>query len=437
MTAGAGDHHGHGHQHLEDPATLRSVADHARIVADLFSPTPIESVAIADALGRAVVDDVRAAVSLPGFDNSAMDGYAVRAAEVAGSSTDTPTRLVVTEDIYAGRTDRLRLDPDTAHRIMTGAPLPDGADAVVAVEATDGGVERVAIAAPVAEGTSIRRAGSDIAAGDTALTAGTVLHASQVGLLAALGVAQVPVHAPFHVVVLSTGSELMAPGVDLEHGQIYESNGAMLCAAVREAGGRATPVHFVPDDVEQFRARLDAMVRGDGPAGRVDLILTSGGVSAGAYEVVKDALSGHGVEFVKVAMQPGMPQGCGTYRADRDTAGSPGVPIVTLPGNPVSAQVSFEIFVRPPLRASMGLPAARVRRRARLTDDMRSPRGKEQFRRGVVTVDPDGAATVQPIGPPSSHHLRFLASANALIDIPADAADVAAGSVVEVILLDP
>ncbi|MGJ0120179.1 molybdopterin molybdotransferase MoeA [Williamsia sp. MIQD14] len=409
---------------------MRSVADHARAVADLFSPTPVESVAIADALGRAVVDDVRAAVSLPGFDNSAMDGYAVRAAEIADATADTPTRLTVTEDIYAGRTDRLRLDPDTAHRIMTGAPLPEGADAVVAVEATDGGVDEVAIATPVAEGTSIRRAGSDIAAGDTALTAGTVLHASQVGLLAALGVAQVRVHEPFHVVVLSTGSELMAPGVDLDHGQIYESNGAMLCAAVREAGGRATPVHFVPDDVEQFRARLDTMITG---GGRVDLILTSGGVSAGAYEVVKDALAGHGVEFVKVAMQPGMPQGCGTYSA----ADGVSVPIVTLPGNPVSAQVSFEIFVRPPMRAAMGLPADRTRRRARLTDDMRSPRGKEQFRRGVVAVDAEGTASVHPIGPPSSHHLRFLASANALIDIPADTDDVAAGSTVEVILLEP
>ncbi|MGU3292980.1 molybdopterin molybdotransferase MoeA [Williamsia sp. M5A3_1d] len=408
---------------------MRSVADHARTVADLFSPAPIESVPIADALGRAVVDDVRAAVRLPGFDNSAMDGYAVRAAEVAESTADAPTRLTVAQDIYAGRTDRLRLEPDTAHRIMTGAPIPEGADAVVAVEATDGGVDEVAIAVPVAEGTSIRRAGSDIAAGDTALTAGTVLHASQVGLLAALGVAQVRVHEPFHVVVLSTGSELMAPGVDLEHGQIYESNGAMLCAAVREAGGRATPVHFVPDDVGEFRARLDAMISG---GERVDLVLTSGGVSAGAYEVVKDALDGHGVEFVKVAMQPGMPQGCGVYTA----SGGSSAPIVTLPGNPVSAQVSFEIFVRPPMRASMGLPPARTRRRARLEGDIRSPRGKEQFRRGVVTVDVDGAATVAPIGPPSSHHLRFLASANALIDIPADAADVAAGSLVEVILLD-
>ncbi|GGF09637.1 molybdopterin molybdenumtransferase [Williamsia phyllosphaerae] len=412
-------------------APLRSVSDHQAHVAALFGPARTVRVPIADALGRALAVDVAAQVSLPGFDNSAMDGYAVRAADIADASAEEPVRLPVAEDIPAGRTDSLTLTEGTVHRIMTGAPMPAGADAVVQVELTDGGDQTVTIHGSVGVGTAVRRAGSDIEAGEAALLTGTVIGSSQIGLLAALGVAEVEVTAPLHVVVLSTGSELIAPGNPLEHGQIYESNGAMLCAAVRSAGGEATLVHFVPDDVGQFRARLDEMI--DGPAA-VDLILTSGGVSAGAYEVVKDALTGQGVDFLKVAMQPGMPQGSGRYTSATGTT----VPIVTLPGNPVSAQVSFEIFVRPPLRSAMGLPAHRRRIQAALADDLRSPRGKRQFRRGVFTHagGADGIGSVIPIGPPSSHHLRFLASANALIDIAADADDVSAGTTVEVILLD-
>jgi molybdopterin molybdotransferase len=419
-----------GHDHpLRPGETLRPVEEHARRVADLITPRTPVTVAIADALGRVVVDDVHAPISLPGFDNSAMDGYAVRAADIAAASEDTPTRLPVAADIPAGRTDVLTLDPGTAHRIMTGAPMPDGADAVVQVEHTDGSTDVVAIRRAVDVGTSVRRAGSDIAAGDIALPAGTRIGAPQIGLLAALGIAEVTVPARPHVVVLSTGSELVAAGQPLAHGQIHESNGAMLCAAITAAGCRATALHFVPDDVDEFRAHLDAIVDSDDAP---DLVLTSGGVSAGAYEVVKDALVRDDVEFVKVAMQPGMPQGSGRYT----TASGRSVPIVTLPGNPVSAQVSFEIFVRPPLRAALRLPRDRRRTTAVLTDDLRSPRGKRQFRRGVVETAGDGTLRVQPIGPPSSHHLRYLASANALIDIPADADDVASGESVAVLMLD-
>ncbi len=272
-----------------------------------------------------------------------------------------------------------------------GAPMPDGADAVVQVEYTDGGTGTVAVRRAVDAGASVRRAGSDITAGDLALPAGTVLNAPQIGLLAALGIAEVTVPARPHVVVLSTGSELVAAGKPLQHGQIHESNGAMLCAAVTAAGARATALHFVPDDVEEFRAHLDAVVDSADPP---DLVLTSGGVSAGAYEVVKDALVRDDVEFVKVAMQPGMPQGSGRYT----TASGRAVPIVTLPGNPVSAQVSFEVFVRPPLRDAVRLPRERPRATAVLADDLRSPRGKRQFRRGVVETAPDGTVRVHPIG---------------------------------------
>jgi molybdopterin molybdotransferase len=366
-----------------------------------------------------------APAGLPGFDNSAMDGYAVRADEISSATEQSPVTLPVAEDIPAGRTDRLTLAPGTAHRIMTGAPMPAGADAVVPVEMTDGGVDQVTIRAAVANGKHIRRAGSDIEAGEPAMAAGTRLGAPQVGLLAALGITEVTVARRLRVVVLSTGSELVTPGEPLRHGQIYESNGPMLTAAATEAGAEATHLHYVTDDVAAFRARLDEI------SGWADLIITSGGVSAGAFEVVKDALThSDDIEFVKVAMQPGMPQGCGHYPGPDGRQ----VPIITLPGNPVSSLVSFEVFIRPPLRTAMGLPDDRRSLTARLSADVRSPGGKRQFLRGVLRTD-DSGPVVDPIGPPASHHLRYLAQANALIDIPEDVEAMSAGASVQVIEL--
>lgn len=406
---------------------MRTVPEHRNRVADLFGPPRTVTVTAAQALGRVLAEDITAAVTLPGFDNSAMDGYAVRAGDIADATGTSPVTLPVAEDIPAGRTDRLTLSPGTAHRIMTGAPMPTGADSVVQVEKTDGGTEHVRVYAPVAAGTAVRIAGSDISLGRRALPAGRYLHAPQLGLIAALGLSEVLVYAPLRVLVLSTGSELVPAGTPLQFGQIYESNGAMLTAAVNEAGGVAEQVHFVPDDVDEFRARLDYYVDGAG----ADLIITSGGVSAGAYEVVKDALTGQGVEFTKVAMQPGMPQGAGRYTS----AGGNSVPIITLPGNPVSAQVSFEVFVRPPLRSAMGLPGRRRTTTAKVTESFTSPPGKRQFRRGELTLA-DGVAVVDPIGPPASHHLAFMASANALLDIAADVDSVESGTIVEVLILE-
>ncbi|OBB99623.1 MULTISPECIES: molybdopterin molybdotransferase MoeA [unclassified Gordonia (in: high G+C Gram-positive bacteria)] len=415
---------------------MRSVAEHQKIVSELFGPPETVRVAVADALGMATVDDAVAAFAMPAFDNSAMDGYAVRADDIAGASAAEPVRLPVVDDIPAGRTGLVTLAPGTTARIMTGAPLPDGADAVVPVELTDGDFSvdhvpdsTVGFSSGVEAGKHIRREGSDIARGDVALPAGTVLRAAQIGLLSALGLADVAVARRLRVVVLSTGSELVEPGKSLQHGQIYESNGAMLTAALTEAGALARHVHFVPDDVADFLERLDEA------SADADLIITSGGVSAGAYEVVKEALDAGPVEFVKVAMQPGMPQGCGHHL---NPAGRR-VPIITLPGNPVSSLVSFEVFIRPPLRAAMGLSPDRPRVAATLGSDIRSPEGKRQFMRGVVDESllpgVDGQLVVEPIGPPGSHHLRYLAGANALIDIPAATTALPAGSVVDVVVL--
>jgi molybdopterin molybdotransferase len=353
-------------------------------------------------------------VALPGFDNSAMDGYAARWAELA----ELPARMPVADDIPAGRTDVRPLEPGTVQRIMTGAPLPAGADVVVPVELTDRGTAVVTISETPGQGTHVRTAGEDIAEGTVALAAGTPLGAAQLGLAAAVGVTSLPVRRRPRVLVLSTGSELVEPGQPLQPGQIYESNSMLLVAAVADAGGEARRLHFVPDDVETFlttlRAELDS----------ADLLLTSGGVSAGAYEVVKDALSVLGtVEFVKVGMQPGGPQGAGTVD---------GVPIVTLPGNPVSSFVSFEVFVRPALRRALGhANPDRLRAPARLTAPLASPAGKRQFLRGRY----DGGLVSQ-VGGPGSHLVAHLARANCLVVVPEDVTELPEGAEVDVVLIE-
>jgi molybdopterin molybdotransferase len=403
---------------------MRTVEEHQRVVAGLITAKPPVSLPLAETLGLVLADDVVAPLSLPGFDNSAMDGYAVLADDVAAATPDQPVLLSVAEDIPAGRTDPLMLKPGTAHRIMTGAPVPAGATAVVPVEATDGATDTVSIRASAKDGQHIRRAGEDVTAGTTVLRAGQVLTPAALGLAAALGLGELKVIPRQRVLVMSTGTELVAPGTPLRPGQIYESNAVMLAAAVRDAGGVVVAAPMTGDDVAMFR---DALSRHVGDA---DLIITTGGVSAGAYEVVKDSLGagrpatsgGSGeVDFVKVAMQPGMPQGAGSVN---------GIPIITLPGNPVSALVSFEVFIREPLRTAMGLPnPKRARRTAVLAEDLTSPRGKRQFRRGVLDRD---AGTVTSYGPPASHHLRWLASANCLLEIDEDVAELAAGSPVHV-----
>jgi len=395
---------------------MTTVEEHRAVVASLLAPMPADEVALYDARGRVLAADVVAATALPSFDNSAMDGYAVRAAEVAGA----PVALPVAFDIPAGRTDVPPLPEGAVARIMTGAPVPEGADAIVPVEQTDGGTEVVALKAAPEVGTYVRRAGEDVAAGDVVLAAGTVLGPAQIGVAAATGHARVPVRRRPVVLVLSTGSELVAPGAPLQHGQIYESNGPMLAAAVEDAGARAELLRFVPDDVEQFLAVLAERAVG------VDLVLTSGGVSAGAYEVVKDALTGRGVTFGAVAMQPGGPQGAG--RLDG------GVPVVTLPGNPVSSLVSFEVFVRPVLRAALGHPhPERPVVIARLAQRLTSPSGRRQFRRGVLDAR---EGTVAEIGGPPSHLLGSLAKADCLFVVPEDVTELVAGSEVAVWLLD-
>lgn len=411
-----------GHMPRKTPGDMRSVEEHQRVIAGLIPARPPARLPLAETHGLVLADDVVAPLPLPVFDNSAMDGYAVRAADLTAARPDAPVRLPVAEDIPAGRTDLLTLTPGTAHRIMTGAPVPAGADAIVPVEQTDAGTTVVAVFTAPRPGRHIRVAGEDVTAGTVVLPAGEVLTPAALGLASALGIGGLSVLPRQRVLVVSTGTELVAPGTALRPGQIYESNAVMLAAAVREAGAAVTGVVTCGDDIAQFRAVLNDH------AGAADVVLTSGGVSAGAYEVVKDAFGpaagpgdvefvGEFVEFVKVAMQPGMPQGAGRLKD--------GSAIITLPGNPVSALVSFEVFVRPALRAAMGLPDPhRPRRRAALAETLQSPAGKRQFRRGVYHPD---SGTVTSYGPPASHHLRWLASSNCLLEISEDITELAAG----------
>ncbi|MCA0146095.1 gephyrin-like molybdotransferase Glp [Blastococcus sp. LR1] len=396
---------------------MRTVEEHQAVVQALLPALPEESVPLAEAHGRVLARDVVAQVPLPGFDNSAMDGYAGRWAELAGPDGG-PVRLPVAEDIPAGRTDVVALAPGTVHRIMTGAPLPPGADVVVPVELTDGATDVVEIRERPAAGSHLRGAGEDITAGTVALSAGAPLGAAQLGLAAAVGATELTVRRRPRVLVLSTGSELVAPGQPLVRGQIYESNSVLLAAAVEEAGGIPRRLHFVPDDVDQFLATVRAEVAS------ADLLITSGGVSAGAYEVVKDAFRTLGtVEFGKVAMQPGGPQGAGTVD---------GVPVITLPGNPVSAFVSFEVFVRPALRRALGHAFPdRLRAPARLAGPLRSPAGRRQFLRGRY----DGGEVSQ-VGGPGSHLVAHLARANCLVVVPEDVTELPAGAQVDVVLIE-
>jgi len=403
---------------------LITVAQHLARVLDVVQPLAPLQLGLMDAHGCVLTEDVVAPAPLPAFDNSSMDGYAVRAADVAAAREDRPVVLPVTGDVAAGPASPLRVQPGVCVRIMTGAMMPAGADAVVPLEWTDGGVAQVAVrrAAPV--GAHVRAVGEDVAAGEVVLAEGTHLGAVQVGLAAAVGRSRVLVRPRPRVVVVSTGSELTEAGQPLAPGRIYDSNSLALTAAAIEAGAIAYRVGIVPDDPRQLASTLeDQLVR-------ADVLVTSGGVSVGAYDVVKEVLSRLGtVAFDKVAMQPGMPQGFGTIGPDA-------TPVFGLPGNPVSALVSFEAFVRPALRKMLGAtPIERPRVRAVTSKPLTSPGGKRSFLRVALEVK-KGAYVVTPVSGPGSHLLAGLSRANALAVVPEDVEKVPAGDPVDVLVLE-
>lgn len=406
---------------------MRSVEDHLARVLDGVQPLAPLELPLLDANGCLLAEDVRSEVDLPSFDNSAMDGYAVRLADLSGCSEQYPSILRVAGDVAAGDSDPGRVSSGLAMRVMTGAAMPAGAEAVAPVEWTDGGVTDVRITKAPSAGQYVRRRGEDVRAGDEVLRAGTLIGPAQVGLLAAVGRTRVLVRPRPRVVVLSTGSELVEPGQTPGPGRISDSNGFMLTAAAREAGADARRGGTVSDDKS---ALLDAV---EDHLARADLLVTTGGVSVGAYDVVKQVFSDLGtVGFDRVAMQPGMPQGFGLLGPDR-------TPIFTLPGNPVSAYVSFEVFVRPAIRAMMGVqPLHRPIVPATCLDRFTSPAGRRQYARAWHRpAEGDGLATVTPVGGAGSHLLGGLAGANALIVVETDVTEVTAGAQVEVMPLGP
>jgi molybdopterin molybdotransferase len=405
-------------------ATPISVDGQLDAILDVVRPLPELDLTLLDAHGCVLAEDIIATAPLPGFDNSAMDGYAVRASDLASATEAEPVVLPVVGDIAAGSRGTYTVQPGLCVRIMTGAPLPAGADAVVPVEWTDAGIAQVSIRRAPPVGHAVRRAGEDVADGATVLSRGTYLQAAQLGLIAAVGRGRVRARPKPRVVVISTGSELVDVGDPLMPGQIYDSNGYTLAAAAREAGAIAYRVGPVGDDPREFIDTIEDQLI------RADLVVTTGGVSVGAHDVVREVIGRLGdVRFSRVAMQPGRPQAFGTIGEDK-------VPFFGLPGNPVSALVSFEVFVRPAIRRMLGSePIQRPRVRARLSEALTSPAGRRQFVRVRLTVE-DGEYVAAPVGGPGSHLVAAMAHANALAVVPEEITELPAGTPIPVMVLE-
>ena len=411
---------------MTDSATdaLVGVDQHLADILAAVEPVAPLDLQLLDAHGCILAETVVAGTDLPPFDNASHDGYAVRVSDVATASAEHPVQLPVVGDVAAGSASSYTVQPGLCVRIMTGAPVPVGADAVVPLEWTDRGIAAVTITRAPEPGAHIRRRGEDVQTGREVLEAGARLGPGQLGLLAAVGRERVTVQPRPRVVIVSTGSELVEPGNPTSMGQIHESNSFMLTSACREAGALAFRVGIVADDARSLMNAIEDQLI------RADLVLTSGGVSVGAYDVVKEVLSRLGtVSFQRVAMQPGMPQGFGTIGPDS-------TPIITLPGNPVSSYVSFEVFVRPVIRRMLGVePLHRPVVRAVCQEGFASPVGRRQFMRGWLDVT-DGKYVVRPVGGAGSHLVGALAHSNALIVVPEAATAVSEGDAVEVMVLE-
>jgi molybdopterin molybdotransferase len=384
-----------------------TVDEHAAHIAALLAFAPsAETVALDSALGRVTTAAVLSPVDLPLFRNSQMDGFAVRAADLAA----LPATLPIAGEVSARPGNPDPLVAGTAVRIMTGAIVPDGADAVVPVEDTTSDGDHVTITRGRSAGEYVRDRGSDLRAGAELLPAGLRLASRHLAALAAAGIATVDVRGLVRVAVITTGSELIEPGESPTPGQVFDSNGTALVAAVRAAGGVVTFRSHVADDPALMLAALD---EGAG----ADLILTSGGISMGDYEVVRETLEPLGAIVTTIAMQPGGPQATAVFQ---------GVPVICFPGNPVSTQLSFEVFVAPLLREVAGLPPARREQRTLVTAVM-SVAGKRQFLRGRSLE----GGRVELVSGASSHLVAGLAASDLLVDVPLEVTSLEAGATVE------
>ena len=408
---------------------MLSVSEAQQIILSRFQPCGPEVVPLLESLGRVLAQDVFAQDDLPPFDNSAMDGYAVRADDVSGAGRETPIVLNVVADISAGHSSEAIIGRGQAARIMTGAPLPRGADAVVPVESTDelmrSGVPlpaQVKVFQNLEHGENVRHAGGDVRRGDRALSAGVVIRPVEIALLAALGMAEVRVIRRPRVAVLATGDELVQPGESLRPGLIRNANGWSCVAQVIRYGGVPIQLGIARDRASEVRDKL-----GEGFQAGADLFVVSAGVSVGAYDLVKDVVRAEGeLDFWRVRMRPGKPLAFGQFR---------GVPFFGLPGNPVSAMLTFEQFVRPALlklcgRSRWHKPTVQVELAEAVTSD-----GRETYARAWVQREGD-RYVARLSGAQASNVLSALAAANALVIIPDGQTHVEAGARVLAQMLD-
>jgi molybdopterin molybdotransferase len=405
-------------------APVYSVQDASDRILRGITALGIEQVPLRAALGRVLASDVLSPIEHPPWDNSSMDGYAVRSVDVAHASIAQPVILPVLETVRAGQRPSRALDPRSAIRIMTGAPVPAGADSVIRVEDTDGGETTVAISDARDAGRNVRPRGEDLRIGSIAVARGTVLGAPQIGVLASIGCDPVPVHVRPRVAVLASGDEL----VDLDRfdevrrgDRIVSSNSYTIAASVGEMGADVLDLGIVPDDPAAYSERLQA-------AEGCDLLITTGGVSVGAFDFTKDVLQSLGADLQlwRVRMRPGAPLGFGMLGS---------MPWLGLPGNPVSALVTFELFARPLLRRQRG--ELTVFRRAidvRTRDDISLAAALTHFMRAIVRWEPDGA-WAQLTGPQGSGLLTSMSLANALLIVPPDRMNVRAGETLRALLL--
>ncbi len=402
---------------------MRTVAEHLAACLEIARPAAPLDVVLLDAVGCVLAEDVVADIDLPSADLAGLDGYAVMSAGLAGAAEATPVALEVMDAVRAGDVRPTRLVPGAAVLIDSGAPLPLGADAVVPWMLTDRGQSRVQVRAAVSAGQNVRRRAADVAAGTTVLPRGSRVSARQIALLAGIGRYRVKVMPAPRVVIVSIGDELVEPGQPRDPGDVFDANGHALASAVTDAGGRAFRVAAVPDELSALAETIeDQLVR-------ADLVITTGGLSAGQGDTVKEVLAPLGsVRFDAVAMVPGRQLGLGTVE---DT------PIFCLPGDPVTAQIAFETFVRPVLRQIAGrrnlhrssLPAS-------ISTGWHSPPGKREFVPVRLTGSPSRGYTAVPTSPPGATRLLGLARANAIAVVPETTHTVVAGETLHCLLLD-
>jgi molybdopterin molybdotransferase len=412
--------HAHLHERGEGLLTVEEARE--RILSRIAPLAPLQ-LPLQEAHGCVLAEDLVAERDIPDFASSAMDGFAVRASEVAEASPASPVELRIVGRALIGRRPESTVGGGEAVRIATGAPIPAGADTIVPIEDCEVLGERVRILAPSPEGKHIRPSGEDVRGGELLVRAGRRLGAPELGLLATAGISHPPVHPRPRVVVLSTGDELIPPTQRPEYGQVRDSHAYTLYGALREVGAVPVMAGIVGDEPDELRETvLNHLVQ-------ADAYVSSGGVSVGERDVVKAAFFRRGdVEFFKVAMQPGMPQGFGHIE---------GKPYFGLPGNPVSVFVSFEVFIRPALLKMMGRANLfRPQITARLEADVSGPRGKTQFARVIVRRDGDGYLA-KPTGGRGSNLIATVSRANGLAIVPQGVETAPAGSEVDVMLFRP